>query len=96
MEKKPLDAELFEESHILLHPVRYRILELIAEQPRHVNALASALGLESRLVTYHLAILEDKGFVTSTYRISEESESKGKALRVYTVTDKVAKVKAKL
>ena len=96
MKREPLEGELLEDSHIFLHPIRYRLLELLEEQPRHVNALASALGMERRLVSYHLVILEDKGFVTSTYRISEESESKGKALRVYTVTDKVAKVKAKL
>ncbi len=52
--------------------------------------------MERRLVTYHLATLEEQWFVTSRYEISEGPRSKGKALRVYTVTDKVAEVKAKL
>jgi F420-dependent methylenetetrahydromethanopterin dehydrogenase len=34
--------------------------------------------------------------VTSKYEISEEPRAKGKAIRVYTMTDKVADVKAKL
>jgi hypothetical protein len=34
--------------------------------------------------------------VKSRYELSEQPNSKGKALRVYTVTDKVADVKAKL
>jgi DNA-binding transcriptional ArsR family regulator len=85
-----------EDSHIFLHPIRYRPVELIAEQPRHVNALSSALGLERRLATYYLATLEERGFVTSKYEISEQDKTKGKALRLYTVTDKVTEVKAKL
>jgi len=57
--------------------VRFRLLELLEEQPRHINALASALGLERRLATYHLAALEERGFVTSKYEISEEPRAKG-------------------
>jgi hypothetical protein len=34
--------------------------------------------------------------VTSKYEISEQQKLKGKALKVYTATDKVADVKAKL
>jgi len=34
--------------------------------------------------------------VTSEYEISEQGKTKGKALRVYTVTAKVVAVKAKL
>jgi hypothetical protein len=37
----------------------------------------------------------NNGFVKSKYEISEQQKSKGKALRVYTVTDKVTEVKAK-
>jgi hypothetical protein len=40
--------------------------------------------------------LEERWFVTSKYELSEAGKSKGKALRMYTVTDKVAVVKAKL
>jgi hypothetical protein len=42
MAKKPMEAELLEDTHIFLHPVRFRLLELLEEQPRHINALASA------------------------------------------------------
>jgi hypothetical protein len=85
-----------EDSHIFLHPIRYRPVELIAEQPRHVNALSSALGLERRLATYYLATLEERGFAMSGYEISEGPKMKGKALRMYTAIDKVADVKVKL
>ena len=62
MTRKPLDETLLEDAHIFLHPVRYRIMELLAEQPMHINALSSALGMERRLVAYHLAILEERRF----------------------------------
>lgn len=51
---------------------------------------------ERRLVSYHLATLEDKKFVTSKYEISLEPRAKGKGIRRYMVTDKAAAVRAKL
>ena len=65
MRGEQLDEELLEDSHIFLHPVRYRLLELLEEQPRHTNALSRTLGMERRLVTYHLATLEERGFFIS-------------------------------
>lgn len=96
MEKEPLDCKLLEDAHALLHPIRYKISELLAEKSMHINALASALGMEKRLVSYHLLKLEEHGFVTSEYELGFVIKQKGKAFRVYTVTDKVADVKAEL
>ncbi|HUV79644.1 MAG TPA: hypothetical protein VMW40_02285 [Candidatus Bathyarchaeia archaeon] len=38
---------------------------------------------------YNLNILEEYGFVSSKYEISEAKKSKWRALRIYKVTDKV-------
>ncbi|RZN33702.1 MAG: ArsR family transcriptional regulator [Methanophagales archaeon ANME-1-THS] len=84
--------QLVEEAHVLLHPIRFRIVELLNEKPMHINGLSKALGAERRLVSYHLLALEDYGFVNSKYEISEEPKSKGKAIRKYWVTDKVKDV----
>ena len=91
-----LKEELVEDAHVFFHPVRYRIVELLAEKPMHINAISIAMGEERRLVSYHLNMLEEHGFLTSKYEISLEKKSKGKALRKYTVTDKVAKVISEL
>jgi len=96
MREEPRDAKLLEDAHILMHPLRYRIVELLAEKPMHINALASALGMERRLVSYHLLKLEEHGFVTSEYELGFVIRQKGKAFRVYTVTAKVAEVKDEL
>ncbi len=83
-------------THIYRHAVRYPLVELLADEPMHISELSRAMSEERRLVAYQLLTLEERGFVKSKYVISELDKSKGKALRVYTATDKVADVKAKL
>jgi predicted transcriptional regulator len=82
----------------LLHPTRYRIVELLAERPRHIDGISRVLDVKKGLVAYHFMVLEERGFVKSNYGIFIllEPEQRGTALRVYTATDKVADVKAKL
>jgi DNA-binding transcriptional ArsR family regulator len=87
-----LDEELVTDAHVLLHPIRFRIVQLLAQEPRHINGISKALSEERRLVSYHLITLEEFGFVDSKYEISENPKSKGKAIRKYWVTDKVKDV----
>jgi predicted ArsR family transcriptional regulator len=96
MKKQPLEAGLLEDSHIFLRPVLYRLLELLAEKPMHISELGRELGEERRLVKYHLAKLEERRFVTSKYKLGFVIKQKGKAFRVYTVTDKIVDVKWRL
>jgi len=91
-----IEDRLVEEAHVLLHPIRFRIVELLNEKPMHINGLSKALGEERRLVSYHLLALEEYGFVNSKYEISEEPKSKGKAIRKYWVTNKVKDVVSKI
>jgi DNA-binding transcriptional ArsR family regulator len=81
-----------------MHPVRYRIVELLAEHPMHIDALSRALDEKRGLVAYHLLALQERGFVKSNYGLLMllEPEQRGTALRVYTVPDKLAEVKAEL
>jgi DNA-binding transcriptional ArsR family regulator len=88
-----IEDKLVKEAHVLLHPIRFRIVELLVEKPMHINSISKALeGKKKKLVSYHLDILEEYGFVTSEYEISEQPKSKGKALKKYSVTDKVEEV----
>ena len=84
-----VDDTLVKEAHVLLHPIRFRIVELLIKAPLHINAISKVMGEERRLVSYHLMSLEEAGFVDSKYEISEAPKSKGKAIRKYWVTDKV-------
>lgn len=88
-----LEAELVKEAHVLFHPLRFRIVELLAERPTHINEISRALKNEKRrLVTYHLHILEEHGLVDSRYEISEQPRLRGKAVRIYQLTGKVDKI----
>ena len=41
-----------DDAYALAHPLRCRIVELLAEKPMHINEIAKALGEERRLVSY--------------------------------------------
>lgn len=96
MAKKLIEGELLEDAHIITHPVRYQIVELVGKRPMYINALSRALGEKKGLVAYHLAVLQERGFMKSKYEIFVLLNPGGLAIRVYTVTDKVAEVKTKL
>ncbi len=90
------DDDLLKDIHALLHPIRFRIVELLAEKPMHINEISNALREERRLVSYHLLTLEEYGFLSSNYEILEQGKSKGKAIRKYRVTGKVEEVISEL
>lgn len=56
-------AEFFK---ALAHPVRIRILEILARGPRTVQELQAALGLDQSTVSQQLAVLRLKHVVTAT------------------------------
>ncbi len=87
---------LLRDVHILLHPVRYRIVELLMDEPMHINEISREVNIERRLVSYHLLTLEEHGFVKSNYEISEHPRSKGRAIRKYEPTEKVKHVLSEL
>jgi len=91
-----MEDTLVKDAHVLLHPIRFRIIELLSEKPLHINGISKVMGEERRLVSYHLLTLEEYGFVGSKYEISEQPKSKGKAIRTYWVTDKVKEVISEL
>lgn len=90
------DDDLLKDIHVLLHPIRFRIVELLAEKPMHINEISKVLGGERQLVSYHLLTLEECGFLSSDYEISNIGESKEKAIRKYRVTEKAEEVISEL
>jgi len=61
-----------------------------------VTVLRRALDEKRGLVAYHLLVLQEHGFVKSNYGIFLLLNQRVTALRVYTVTDKIADVKEEL
>lgn len=50
----------------LAHPLRIRILELLAEGDKNVNELQTMIGAEGSAVSQQLSVLRSKNIVTGT------------------------------
>lgn len=51
---------------ILADTTRLGVLETLMEGPKHVKELNAVLGLEQSLLSHHLKVLRDEGFVEAT------------------------------
>jgi DNA-binding transcriptional ArsR family regulator len=60
MDSQPHSEDVFA---AIAHPARRRILDLLAEEDRPVNALAAHFGMSRPAVSQHLRILLDAGLV---------------------------------
>ena len=86
-----MTEEVLREGGLLLHPIRFKIVRKLQEEkkPMYVDEIASSIGEDRRLVSFHLTTLEKHGFAVSDFRIIEKPTSKGKAGRFYTLTSRV-------
>jgi len=92
--RKPPTITLTEDISILLFPTRYNIYKVLKEAgtPLYAQQIGDKLGLDRKLVSFHLAILEQNGFVISNYGVANPSKGAPKAVRYYTLTEKADKV----
>ncbi|MBN1456057.1 MAG: helix-turn-helix transcriptional regulator [Methanomicrobia archaeon] len=80
---------VLKEAHILLHPLRYRIASLLAERPLNLQELIETLCEDRRLISYHLLILEEHGFVSGKFKFSRSDQMESREAGVaYGVTEK--------
>jgi len=95
---KEMSEKIIREALILLHPERWSIIKTLkaSSSPLYINKIAEKSGVDRRLVSYHLSVLEQYGFVESEFKIIKEPQSKGKAGRFYKLTGKVDEVLPKL
>ncbi|RBW69625.1 ArsR/SmtB family transcription factor [Bacillus taeanensis] len=63
LEMQQFKAEFFK---ALAHPLRIRILELLAEGDKNVNEIQSLVGIEGSAVSQQLTVLRAKNIVTGT------------------------------
>ena len=93
----PEMTNTLDEASIILQPIRYRIYQELkkAGKPLYVDEVAKRLGVDRRLVSFHLATLEENEFVTSEFKVLTAAQSnpgKGKAGRFFSLTGKAEKV----
>ena len=49
----------------IAHPIRLRIIQILLQRPRPVGELAEACLIPSHMMSEHLRILKDRGFLAS-------------------------------
>ncbi len=50
----------------LADSTRLEVLELLMNGPKHVGQINAVLGLQQSLLSHHLKVLREEGFVTAT------------------------------
>ena len=77
-----IDLEVLERAagclRTIAHPIRLRIIQILLQGPRPVGELAEACSIPSHMMSEHLRILKDRGFLGNErqgrkifYRITE-------------------------
>lgn len=51
---------------VLADPTRLAVLEILMEEPKHVGELNAVIGVEQSLLSHHLKVLREEGFVEAT------------------------------
>lgn len=74
--------QIVEIGEALSHPIRLKLLYLLAERERYVYELAKDLNLSRQVVNLHLKRLEKAGFVESDLRLDDDDMRAKKFFRL--------------
>ncbi len=93
-----MSNDTIKDGTIMLHPIRWKILNGLKEKgtDMYIDQIAGMIGEDRRLVSVHLATLQEHGYLTSEFKIVEEPHSKGKAGRFFRLTPKFDEMRGKL
>lgn len=73
--------------HIVTHPTRARIIKELGENENHASHLSRKLGVDRRVIRFHLSILVRNGFIDSELKEMPNIPNIY-AARVYWLTEK--------
>lgn len=85
-------------AHVMMHPLRYQIVRKLkgAKKPLYIAQIAKDLGVNRKLISFHLSTLLQNGLVEGEYRLSRElaSGKSGKPVVVnyYKLTKKAERI----
>jgi DNA-binding transcriptional ArsR family regulator len=93
-----MSDKTIKEGTVMLHPIRWKVLNGLKEKgvEMYIDRIADMVREDRRLVSVHLGILQEHGYLTSEFKIVEEPHSKGKAGRFFKLTPKFDKMRADL
>jgi DNA-binding transcriptional ArsR family regulator len=84
---------------VLLQPTRYKIIVALkaANRSMYVDEIARAIREKPRLTSFHLAMMEHHGFLSSEWNeVKKPNSPSGKAGRFFSLTPKVDTVFSEL
>lgn len=73
---------------ILCHPERLRIVLSLNKEPMYISELSRKLEIDRGLIAYHIGLLEAHEFLNGEHEISDNGNSKGRAVHKFAVTEK--------
>lgn len=85
-------------AHVMTHPLRYRIIQTLKEtkKPLYIAQISKDLGLNRKLVSFHLSTLLKNGLVENKYRLKREAaggrDEKPMMVNYYKLTEKAKKI----
>ncbi len=83
------------DAYIATHPLRFKLLRSLAEEPLNADKLAGKLDLSGNLVYFHLATLQQYGFVETSYTLGNPPDDP-RAVLQFDLTDEGRKLIDKL
>lgn len=91
------DPAMIKSGIVMLHPIRLKILHILEEKGEmYIDEIAKNVDIDRRLISFHLGVLQNYGFLESSFKVVEEPHSKGKAGRFFTLTSKYEETKSRL
>jgi predicted transcriptional regulator len=79
------DAETL---YTAMHPTRLEILARVAIKSTYATALEDEIGIDRKIVAFHLAVLEKAGLVSSKFGLKNEPQTRPVAVKYYELTTK--------
>ena len=99
MDKKKVKEkinDIYETIYVATHPVRSNILNQLESQKMYASKLEEKIGVDRKIISFHLSKLEKAGLVASEYGLMTSSKTRPMAVRYYSLTSEGEKMVKKL
>ena len=68
-------SERMKLTHIVTHPTRARLMEELGKGRNYAESLSRALGLNPRLIRFHLSVLHRNGLIDGKFDLTQTSSN---------------------
>lgn len=86
------NKSLEELTYTAMHPTRLKILSRLENEPTYATKLEDLTGIDRKIVSFHLSVLERNGLLTSKFGLQNDPPKRPTAVRYYTLTPRGSEV----